>query len=100
VAQRTAEIGIRMALGAQTGHVLRLVCASGLRIALAGIAAGALGAFALTRFLSGLLFGVSSLDTATFLAMAGVLAAVTLLACYIPARRASRIDPTIALRYE
>lgn len=100
VAQRTAEIGIRMALGARTGHVLRLVCASGLRIALAGTAAGALGAFALTRFLSGLLFGVSSLDAATFVAMAAVLGAVTLLACYIPARRASRIDPTIALRYE
>ena len=100
VAQRTAEIGIRMALGAQSGHLLWLVCASGLRIALAGTAAGALGAFALTRFLSGLLFGVSSLDAATFLAMAAVLAAVTLLACYIPARRASRIDPTIALRYE
>jgi len=100
VAQRTAEIGIRMALGAQRGHVLRLVGASALRIALAGTAAGALGAFALTRFLSGLLFGVSSLDAVTFLAMAAVLAAVTLLACYIPARRASRIHPTIALRYE
>lgn len=100
VAQRTAEIGIRMALGAHTGHVLRLLCASGLRIALAGTVAGALGAFALTRFLSGLLFGVSSLDAATFLAMAAVLAVVTLLASYIPARRASRIDPTVALRYE
>jgi putative ABC transport system permease protein len=100
VAQRTAEIGIRMALGAQSGHVLRLVGRSGLRIALAGTAAGALGAFALTRFLSGLLFGVSSLDAATFLAMAGVLAAVTLLACYIPAHRASRINPIAALRYD
>ena len=62
--------------------------------------AGALGALALTRFLSGLLFGVSSLDAATFLVMAAILAAVMLLACYIPARRATRIDPTIALRYE
>jgi predicted permease len=100
VAQRTAEIGIRMALGANRGHVLRLVGASGLRIAAAGTAAGALGAFALTRFLSGLLFGVSALDAATFLAMAAVLALVTLLACYLPARRASKTDPTIALRYE
>jgi putative ABC transport system permease protein len=100
VEQRTAEIGIRIALGARGDHVLRLVGKSGLRIALVGTAAGALGAFALTRFLSGLLFGVSSLDPATFLAMAGVLAAVTLLACYVPARRASRINPTVALRYE
>ncbi|HLH19225.1 MAG TPA: ABC transporter permease [Bryobacteraceae bacterium] len=100
VAQRTAEIGIRMALGARGSHVLRLVGRSGLRIALAGTAAGTAGALLLTRFLSGLLFGVSSLDPATFLTMAAVLAAVTLLACYVPARRASRIDPNIALRYE
>jgi ABC-type antimicrobial peptide transport system permease subunit len=100
VAQRTAEIGIRMALGAQRGHVLRLVSASGLRIATAGTAAGAIGAFLLTRFLSGLLFGVSTLDAGTFLAMAAVIGLVTLAACYIPARRASRTDPTIALRYE
>jgi putative ABC transport system permease protein len=100
VAQRTPEIGIRVALGAQSGDVLRMVCKSGLRIALAGTVAGALGALVLTRYLSGLLFGVSSLDAATFLTMAGVLVAVTLLACYIPARRASRISPTVALRYE
>jgi len=100
VAQRTAEIGIRMALGAQSGHVLRLVGKSGLRITLTGTVVGAAGASALTRYLSGLLFGVSALDTATFLAMAGTLAAVTFLACYIPARRASRISPTVALRYE
>jgi putative ABC transport system permease protein len=100
VAQRTAEIGIRMALGAQSGHVLRMVAGSGLRIVLAGTAAGALGALALTRYLSGLLFGVSSLDAVTFAAMAAVLAAVALLACYLPARRASRISPTVALRYE
>jgi predicted permease len=100
VAQRTSEIGIRMALGAQSGHVLRLVGQSGLRIALAGTTVGALGALALTRYLSGLLFGVSSLDITTFLTMAAILAAVTMLACYIPARRASRISPTIALRYD
>ena len=100
VAQRTAEIGIRMALGAESGQVLRLIAAGALRITAVGTAAGALGAFALTRFLSGLLFGVSSLDIPTFLAMAVVLTAVVLIACYIPARRAARIQPTVALRYE
>jgi putative ABC transport system permease protein len=100
VAQRTAEIGIRMALGAESGQVLRWIAGGALRIALAGTAAGAVGAFALTRFLSGLLFGVSSLDIPTFVTMAGLLTAVTLLACYVPARRASRIQPTVALRYE
>jgi putative ABC transport system permease protein len=100
VAQRTSEIGIRMALGAQPGHVLRLVGANGLRIAAAGTAAGALGAFALTRYLSGLLFGVSALDAETFLAMAVVIGMVTAMACYLPARRASRTAPTVALRYE
>lgn len=100
VAQRTNEIGIRMALGARGGDVIRLIGTSGVRLALAGTAVGAAGAFALTRFLSGLLFGVSSLDPLTFLAMAGTLIAVTLLACYIPARRASKVDPLIALRYE
>jgi putative ABC transport system permease protein len=87
VVQRTSEIGIHMALGAQTGDVLRMIGRTGLRLALAGTAAGAIGALALTRFLSGLLFGVSSVDVVTFLAMAAVLIAVTLLACYVPARR-------------
>ena len=100
VAQRTNEIGIRMALGAQSFDVVRLVGVTGLRLALAGTLIGALGAFALTRTLSGLLFGVSSVDAATFAAMAAMLFAVTLLACYIPARRASKVDPLIALRYE
>jgi putative ABC transport system permease protein len=100
VAQRTNEIGIRMALGAQSGDVLRMVGATGVRLALAGIVLGAAGAFALTRTLSGLLFGVSSADPLTFLTMAAVLAAVTLLACLVPARRASRVDPLVALRYE
>ena len=100
VAQRTNEIGIRMALGARSGDVLRLVGATGVRLAAAGIVLGTVGAVALTRTLSGLLFGVSSFDIATFLAMAAILAAVTLLACYIPARRASKVDPLIALRYE
>jgi predicted permease len=100
VAQRTNEIGIRMALGARGGDVIRLIGTSGVRLALAGTVLGAVGAFALTRFLSGMLFGVSSLDPLTFAAMAGTLIAVTLFACYIPARRASRVDPLIALRYE
>jgi len=100
VAQRTSEIGIRMALGAQSLDVLRLVGITGLRLALAGILIGAVGALFLTRTMSGLLFGVSSIDAATFLGMAATLFAVTLLACYIPARRASRVDPLIALRYE
>ncbi|HSV14039.1 MAG TPA: ABC transporter permease [Tepidisphaeraceae bacterium] len=100
VAQRTNEIGIRMALGARGGDVIRLIGASGVRLALAGTLLGAAGAFALTRFLSGMLFGVSSLDPVTFLAMAGTLILVTLLACYVPARRASKVDPLIALRYE
>ncbi len=100
VAQRTNEIGIRMALGAQAGDVLKLIGATGLRLAIAGTVIGALGALLLTRFLSGLLFGVSSLDPLTFIAMAATLGAVTLLACYVPARRASKVDPLIALRYE
>ena len=100
VSRRTNEIGIRMALGAQSTDVLRLVGVTGIRLALAGTTIGAIGAFALTRFLSGLLFGVSSADGATFAAMAAMLIAVTLLACYIPARRASKVDPLIALRYE
>jgi putative ABC transport system permease protein len=100
VVQRTSEIGIRMALGAQGGDVLRLIGASGIRLALAGTVLGAVGALGLTRFMSTMLFGVSSVDPLTFVAMAGALIAVTLLACYIPARRAAKVDPLIALRYE
>jgi putative ABC transport system permease protein len=100
VAQRTSEIGIRMALGAQTGDVVRMIGSTGMRLALAGTAAGAIGAFALTRFMDRILFGVSSVDVATFSAMAGILILVTLLACYVPARRASKVDPLIALRYD
>ncbi len=100
VAQRTNEIGIRMALGAQGGDVIRLVGAQGARLAVAGTVIGGVGALALTRVLKDMLFGVSSVDPLTFLAMAGALIAVTLFACYIPARRASRVDPLIALRYE
>jgi putative ABC transport system permease protein len=100
VAQRTQEIGIRMALGAARGDVLKMILLQGVRIAAAGIAIGMIASFVLTRYLETLLFQVSPGDPATFGAVAAVLAAVALLACYIPARRTLRVDPMTALRYE
>jgi putative ABC transport system permease protein len=100
VSQRTREIGVRIALGAQRGDVLYLVMKEGARFSFAGIAVGLTGAFLVTRLMSSELYGVSPLDPVTYLGVALVMAAVTLLACYVPTRRAMRVDPLVALRYE
>jgi putative ABC transport system permease protein len=100
VALRTQEIGIRMALGAQQKDVLRLILGQGARIAFFGVTIGLVAAAALARLLSSLLFSVSASDPITFAAVSILLVAIALLACYIPARRALRVDPIIALRYE
>jgi putative ABC transport system permease protein len=98
--QRTKEIGIRMALGAVQRDVLALVVRQGFTLAALGLVAGVAGALALTRLMRSLLFSVSATDPAVFFGIVALLAAIALLACYLPARRAARVDPMVALRHE
>ena len=100
VSQRTNEIGLRMALGAQSRDVLKLIMKQGMRLAVVGMVIGLIASFALTRVIKSLLFNVSTTDVLTFIVVSLVFTSVALLACWIPARRATKVDPLVALRYE
>lgn len=100
VAQRTHEIGIRVAIGAQAGDVFRMVIGHGMTLALIGIVFGLIAAFGMTRLMTSMLFGVEATDPATFIGIAFLLGVVAFVACYIPGRRATKVDPLVALRYE
>ncbi len=100
VSQRTQEIGVRVALGAQRRDILAMVLGQGMSLALIGVVTGLLGALALTRFLDAMLFGVGSRDVVTYGLVAGFILVTAMWACVMPARRATRVDPMVALHYE
>jgi putative ABC transport system permease protein len=100
VTQRTHEIGIRMAIGARPLDVFKMILGQGMKLALIGVGLGLVGAFLVTRFMATMLFGVEPTDATTFGAITAILIAVALLACYLPGRRATKVEPTISLRYE